>query len=339
MKTLTYFFRHPHAIYFSIEKLFHAVAGDMAGSRDRMFFVKELDLPFTSSLKTIRKNIAFTRKNQSEVNHITGDAQYAILGCSRKNINVLTVHDCVLLYHYPKTHPKHWIIKWLWYRLPVKRADVITVISENTKKDLIHFTHCPAARIRVIPNFIDPSFKPVAAEFRSEQQKLLFIGTAANKNFERTIEALEGMPVLLLIVGYLTDQQRGDLESKKIAYRLLNKLSDRAMREVYAEADIMLFPSTYEGFGLPIIEAQATGRPVLTSALEPMTSVAGGAACLVDPFQSVSIREGLLKIISDKKYREELVAKGFKNVERFQLKNISKQYTDLYTELIQRKAG
>jgi glycosyltransferase involved in cell wall biosynthesis len=110
------------------------------------------------------------------------------------------------------------------------------------------------------------------------------------------------------------------------------------MRDVYAEADIMLFPSVHEGFGLPIIEAQATGRPVLTSQLEPMISVSGGAACLVDPFNTESIRSGIQKIISDEPYRRELVEKGFKNVERFQLKQVALQYRDLYEELIRKKA-
>jgi glycosyltransferase involved in cell wall biosynthesis len=109
------------------------------------------------------------------------------------------------------------------------------------------------------------------------------------------------------------------------------------MKEAYAEADIMIFPSTYEGFGLPIIEAQATGRPVLTSRLEPMRSVAGDAACLVDPYSVESIRNGIKRIIENESYRNELVEKGFSNIKRFQLGNVTKLYTDLYHELIERK--
>ena len=153
------------------------------------------------------------------------------------------------------------------------------------------------------------------------------------------MDAVRGMDVELLIVGYLNETQINLLKDGSIVYRLVNQLSDSAMRDIYAEADIMVFPSLHEGFGLPIIEAQATGRPVLTSRLEPMASVSGGAACLVDPLDSVSIRTGLEKIIGDENYRNELIAGGFKNVERFQIKKISSLYYKLYQDLVKQKSN
>jgi glycosyltransferase involved in cell wall biosynthesis len=338
MQSLTFFFRHPHRIYFSIEKLFHAVAEEIKKQKDAVFMVRELNLPFTSKPGTISRNISFVKAKQSRLNHITGDAHYAILGCSRKNINILTIHDCVLLYHYPKTNPRHWIIRYLWYRLPVKKADTVTVISEQTKKDILHFTNCPAEKIRVIPNFIDPAFRKLPKPFNESRPGLLFIGTAPNKNLERTLEAIQGLSVLLTIVGYLNESQFEDLKSKNIQYRLLNNLSDAEMREAYGDSDILIYPSLHEGFGLPILEAQATGRAVLTSQLEPMASVSGGAACLVDPNHSDSIRSGLLRIIGDESYRNDLVTRGFENVSHFQLENVARQYYELYVELLKKKA-
>jgi glycosyltransferase involved in cell wall biosynthesis len=339
MKTLNFFFRHPHPIYFSMEKLFHALAEEIAKQKNGLFFVKEIELPFTSKVGTIQKNISFVRRSQAQINHITGDAQYAILGCNGKNINILTIHDCVLLYHYPKTSPRYWIIRWLWYRLPVKKADAVTVISENTKKDLLRFTHCPPGKIRVIPNFIDPFFIPIHKIFNEDRPELLFIGSAPNKNLERTIEAMHGLSIHLTIIGYPDDKQIQSLKNKNIFYQIRNKLSESEMRDAYGRADIIIFPSVHEGFGLPIIEAQATGRPVLTSRLEPMVSVAGGAACLVDPYHADSIRSGLLRIIGDESFRNELVERGFENVKRFQLSEVTRQYSDLYLELIEQKAS
>lgn len=337
MKSISFFFRHPHPIYFSIEKLFHTIAAEIAVKWDGKFVVKEYDLPFTSKLSSIRKNIHFVRSGQADINHITGDVHYAILGCLNKNINVLTIHDCVLLHLYPRTSLRHWMIRWIWYKLPVKKADAVTVISENTKKDLLRFTGCAAGKIRVIPNFIDPAFKPVQKSFNARRPCLLFIGTAPNKNLDRSAEAIEGLDVELIIVGYLSGEQATNLKNKNIQYRLLNKLSDQEMLNAYATADIMFFPSTYEGFGLPIIEAQAIGRVVLTSQVEPMLSVARDAACLVDPYSVDSIRAGVNKIIEDGPYRDRLIENGFKNVERFRLENVTKQYCDLYQELIDQR--
>jgi glycosyltransferase involved in cell wall biosynthesis len=118
------------------------------------------------------------------------------------------------------------------------------------------------------------------------------------------------------------------------SYELASSLSFEELIQKYRQADVLMLCSTLEGFGMPIIEAQAIGRAVITSNCSSMPEVAGDGALLVDPLSVKSMREGLRKLISDSDLREKLIQKGFENVKRFDPKNISDKYFDLYQSLI-----
>jgi glycosyltransferase involved in cell wall biosynthesis len=164
---------------------------------------------------------------------------------------------------------------------------------------------------------------------------LLFLGSTPNKNLPRVIEALRGLPCVLDIVGEIPEEQKRQLEAAAIAVRNFVHLSAAEMAARYVAADIVLFPSTYEGFGMPILEAQKAGRPVVTSDLSPMKDVAGNAACLVDPLDAGSIRAGIQKVIADNAFREMLVTKGRENAAAYEPAGIAERYYQVYEELLQ----
>jgi glycosyltransferase involved in cell wall biosynthesis len=116
----------------------------------------------------------------------------------------------------------------------------------------------------------------------------------------------------------------------KITYRHWSNLSNQELLDRYAECDVVSLVSVFEGFGMPIIEAQAVGRPVVTSSVSPMMEVAGPKACLVDPFDVGAIRAGVTKLLNDELYRDQVVAAGLKNVSRYKIEYAVRRYLQLY---------
>jgi glycosyltransferase involved in cell wall biosynthesis len=164
--------------------------------------------------------------------------------------------------------------------------------------------------------------------------RVLHVGTTPNKNLSRVIAALQGIPCCLVIVGRLEESVLAELQRLDVAFENHVAIDHDAMRQLYAGSDIISFPSTYEGFGMPILEGQAVGRPVLTSNLEPMRSVAGdGGALLVDPDSVSAIRDGFLALMGDPALRFRLVAAGLQNCRRHSLDAVAGMYQALYERL------
>jgi glycosyltransferase involved in cell wall biosynthesis len=229
------------------------------------------------------------------------------------------------------------MIKKLFVDLPVRKMDYITAISQTTKDEVIKYTGCSEDKIRVIEVPLDENLQADKKnEFNAECPKILQVGTAPHKNILNVIRALEGINCRLFIIGKLDDETLALLKEKNVDYQNEFDLDEEAIMKHYQTADLTVFCSIAEGFGLPIIEAQAMQTPVVTSNINPMKEVAGKGALLVDPNNPLEIREAVKKIIGDKQLREELVSYGTENIKRYHHKVIAEKYEDLYREIFEK---
>lgn len=336
---LNLIFRKPYPTAFSFERLFDGLA---AKFRERGLDVHRLTLPdYNNSISDVRSNIDWARAQEGSlpgtepaVHHITGDVTSVIFAFRRPT--VITFHDCNPLLRYPKWHPRYWFYRLFIYELPARRAAAITVISEKTREELLRLTNCPRDhRMHVIPNYVDPAFTYRPREFNADKPTILQVGVKENKNLSRLAAALRGIPCRLVIIGEPGEADRRALEENAISYSAATGLTDEEVRQRYVDCDLLAFVSTYEGFGLPILEAQVTGRPVVTADLSPHREVAGpDGAELVDPYDVSSIREGIRQVIADARRRAALTENGRRNAARYDIDAIAAQYIDLYQRLL-----
>ena len=322
-----HYHRKPLPGNFSMENLFR----DLRNAIPRIYDVRIAECPFHSQGVLPRvKNVMWARRQQGSVNHITGDVTYIALLMNPAR-TILTIHDCVNLERL--TGIRRWILKKLWFDWPIRRSRVVTVISGATRERLLELTNCPEEKVRVIYNPISNLLKKKPKLFDPDLPIFLHIGTKSNKNLERHAEALAGIPCLLRVIGWLSPAQRDLLNNLGITYENYHDLSYEEIVEQYQSCDVVLFASTYEGFGLPIAEANAVGRPIITSNTWSMPEVAGSAAILVDPEDVEAIRGAIQRIIAEPELRSELVASGFKNAKRFEAETIANTYAELYQKV------
>lgn len=325
---LTIFFRHQRNGFFSIEKVFDIVLNYLpSGINYRCHFLKKNSNGF---FKLISNSIgSFLHRNK--VNHITGDVTYiANLLPGRRTI--ITFHDLESLER--KSRLKSLFLKYFWIILPSRKCEIITVISEHTKKKLLDMTRVNSSKVRVIYDPLPNGLNYLPKEFNKAKPVILVMGTKPNKNLEGVIKAVGTIKCSLLIVGRLSQKQILALAEFGTEYENIYDVAYEKIIDSYIRSDILCFPSFYEGFGLPIIEAQAVGRPVITSNFGAMKEISAESALLVNPLDPHQITEAINKIICNQEFRESLIKAGRKNIERFEGINISLKYAEIYRELL-----
>jgi len=312
----------------SIERVFRAVADELEKERISSSFVS---MPYGNGLLGTFLNLILFRPPQADIFHITGHVNYLGLTLPR-NKTVLTTHDLTIMDL--RSGIRRWLIGKLFFVWPSRRLKFLTAISDATKTRLAAFASIPPNKIRVIENplLIAPSRK---LEFNVKEPTILQVGTAPNKNVERLIEAVAGLRCRLHIIGNLSCGLRQRIRDLELDFVNDVSLDDPCIEQAYRNADIVTLCSTDEGFGLPIIEGQASGAVVITSDRSPMKDVAGGAAILVDPEDVDSIRTGISAVVADRELRDRIINAGRRNIERFERSNIARQYIGLYEKILE----
>jgi glycosyltransferase involved in cell wall biosynthesis len=274
---------------------------------------------------------------------------------------VVTIHDLWLDRHpeYSKKMLGQWPSSFKTRQTALRARKTITV-SEFSARELMELYGLKREHIRVIPNGVSEDFSPrrdnqAMAELRKRigltaEHYILFVGGAdPRKNHQIFLEAAEKVrkklgPRMVVLVGspvhpfgnYEETARRRSLTEKVLCP---GRLPMGDLQLLYSATDLFVFPSLYEGFGMPVLEAMACGAPVLTSDSTALVEVAGDAAVLVDPQDARALGEAMVRALEDEPLRADLKAKGFARAKQFSWEQVAEKTVALYRELCEGKSS
>lgn len=314
---------------FSIGRVFAPIEEEMRLLSE----VESIYVPrYRASILDIFTNIKYVRqvlrKNTYDIVHITGDIHYLALFLNKKKV-VVTVHD--IGYYTNVRFSLHKLLRYLFWLFPLKYVTKVTFVSEKSCKEFNSVLSLQKDRYEIIPNPVQKQFIFTPKSLNKDCPIILHVGTQPHKNLIGIINAIKDINCSLCIIGKLNEEQIKLLYKYKIKFENLYKISDEELLSTYKKCDIVSFPTFYEGFGMPIIEAQAIGRPVVTSNISPMNSIAGINAILVEPSNFDSIKEGLLRAINE---YDKIVEAGVINSRKYIVSTIANKYFKLYNKII-----
>ena len=266
---------------------------------------------------------------------------------------VTTIHD-VVPYIYPETSSRlDWLIYRIWLPLAVRRLDAIITDSEQSKRDIVRYLPVPKEKVTVIPCAVNSNYKPLnpgeiepaLRKYDIDTPYILYVGSiAARKNLPRVLEAYAQLQEWseawkLVIVGarkwksspVFEAVKRLGLEDKVL---FTGYVDEDDLPALYNGADLFVFPSLYEGFGLPVLEAMACGTPVITSNCSSLPEVAGDAALLVDPFQVQAIADGMQSVLADPEIATVMKERGLQQAQRFSWERTACETIAVYEKVL-----
>lgn len=311
--------------------------------------IRKMIMPFKRFWTLLRLSWEM-RKNPPDVLFVPSHT----LPLIRPKFSVITIHDVAFRY-LKKSYPKlnYWHLNWST-KYAVKHASKIIVPSEATRRDLIEFFKCPPGKISVVyhgfkkPSRHDGSLAPISENlkffgFDKKFPYILFVGRLeSKKNLARLVEAFkifsEHKPHYKLVLAGKQGFEFDEILKKVSKFKLEDKvimpgyIDEEEKKYLYENCEIFAFPSLYEGFGFPILEAFYYGKPVATSHVSCLPEVAGDAAIYFDPFDVSEIANVLEKLANNADLRNELAEKGKIRLEQFDLKTSIKKTFDILTK-------
>ena len=301
-------------------------------------FRSELKIPIDTIQYIKQFNPVFSQlvspKIKSESPFIFHSSYFRI--CNSPNArNVTTVHD--FIYEQGKPTLKQKFRIWLNYRA-IKRSDAIVCISENTKKDLLRFIPTiDQDKIKVIYNGVsDEYFQLSASPYPKYNNYVLFVGGRQGyKNFDFVVKALAQTQFNLLVCGSAFNNVEIDLLNRYLPNRYEIKCypSVEELNKLYNSVFCLVYPSSYEGFGLPILEAQKAGCPVIALSSSSIPEIIGDDALLMNELSQTCFNSKL-DLIKDNSVRQRVVELGKINATRFSWSKMASEYLRLYKDLL-----
>jgi glycosyltransferase involved in cell wall biosynthesis len=258
----------------------------------------------------------------------------------------------------PLRHPELFSHRIVWYyrlfTLRLKYADRVIVISEQTKRDLIELRGIRPERIQVAYLAAEEGFKVIdnlrklhemRVRYSLPDRYVLYVGNCRpHKNVSRVVEALaiirqyEPDISLVIVGGYDSGRPAVEQTIRSLglepAVQFLGRVPESDLPLLYNGADVFVFPSLYEGFGLPVLEAMACGTPVVTSDRASLPEITGSAAMIVDPLQSQSIAQAVLRLLHNGDVARHYVHAGLVQAQRFSWRQCAEQHLDVYREVL-----
>ncbi|MDZ7272132.1 MAG: glycosyltransferase family 4 protein [candidate division KSB1 bacterium] len=267
---------------------------------------------------------------------------------------VVTIHDLTWF-----THPQqHVLVKRVYYQrlipVAVQKAARVIAITESTRRDLLRILPVSEEKVVVVPYGVDSIFQTVEDDERIAalrrrygvpERYLLFVGMLEpRKNLVRVVQAFgrlkssdRAMPHKLVLAGnkgWGYEEARREVERLGLEQEVIftGPVPHDELPPLFSGADLFVYPSLYEGFGLPVVEAMACGTPVITSNVSSLPEVAGDAALLVDPLDVEDLAEAMRRVLTDGDLRQQMRARGLEQASNFTWEETARRTLEVYEQ-------